>query len=95
MTLLHTLSHTSLTHGIPHLYAHTLMHRLDCAFKSQFTSTKGYASIAKSLINKLKIKALTWENEATIFEALKIAMTKDPLIALPNFEKKFSVETGN
>lgn len=50
--------------------------------------------MAKPLTNILRLKQFTWSPEAQLaFDNLKIAMTKTPVLALPNFQDTFTVET--
>lgn len=55
---------------------------------------RGYAGIAAPLTDILKKDNFGW-NEAAIgaFQALKSALTQTPILALPNFQKLFIVET--
>ncbi|GJY84781.1 transposon Tf2-1 polyprotein [Tanacetum coccineum] len=55
---------------------------------------KGYATISKHLIALLKKNLFEWTNAAQqAFEDLKIAMLSAPVLALPNFQEEFTVET--
>nr|KYP46438.1 Retrovirus-related Pol polyprotein from transposon 297 family [Cajanus cajan] len=55
---------------------------------------KGYASIAAPLSNLLKKESFHWTEQTTAaFENLKAAVTKAPVLALPDFSKLFTLET--
>ncbi|GKB47830.1 putative mitochondrial protein, partial [Tanacetum coccineum] len=55
---------------------------------------KGYGKIAWALTQQLKKDNFNWNEEATnAFNALKLAMSSVPVLALPNFSKEFVVET--
>jgi hypothetical protein len=55
---------------------------------------KGYGSICKPLTQLLKKKATGWNKDATeAFNQLKKVMTSAPVLALPDFNKTFIVET--
>lgn len=53
-----------------------------------------YAPIARPLTDQLKIDAFGWIGKANeAFENLKTAVTQAPILALPDFSKRFVVET--
>lgn len=53
---------------------------------------QGYGKIAKPLADLLK--CFKWTEEATVaFEKMKSAMTSLPLLAVPDFDKEFVIET--
>ena len=55
---------------------------------------KGYGVICKPLTNLLKKNQFRWTTEATeAFQTLKKNMISLPVLALPNFSKKFIVKT--
>ena len=55
---------------------------------------EGYGIIAKSLTVLLQKKAFQWTEDAQVaFDKLKLAMSTTPVLALPNFEKQFTIET--
>lgn len=55
---------------------------------------KGYDSICKPLTQLLKKDVMGWSEEATkAFNLLKGVMTSAPVLALPDFNKLFIVET--
>ncbi|XP_062176260.1 uncharacterized protein LOC133881329 [Alnus glutinosa] len=54
---------------------------------------KGYGSIAAPLTSLLKKNSLGWTPAAQeAFEALKLAVTQAPVLALPNFSQPFLIE---
>ena len=55
---------------------------------------KGYASISQPLTILLKKNAFQWCPQAQLaFEELKQAMIESPILALPNFNEEFIIET--
>ncbi|XP_038995777.1 uncharacterized protein LOC120120131 [Hibiscus syriacus] len=55
---------------------------------------RGYGELSKPLTNMLKKDGFCWSEEAkTAFEKLKKVMCNAPVLALPNFEQKFFLET--
>jgi hypothetical protein len=55
---------------------------------------KGYGNICKPLTQLLKNEATGWNEAATeAFNQLKKVMTSAPVLALPDFNKTFIVET--
>lgn len=55
---------------------------------------KHYGLIAKPLTQLLKKKQFLWTTVAqAAFEKLKIAMSTTPILALPNFQEPFTIET--
>jgi hypothetical protein len=54
-----------------------------------------YGLIAKPLTNALRLKQFQWTSQAQeAFDNLKVAMTHTPVLALPNFQEQFTVETN-
>ena len=57
------------------------------------TFIRGYAKKSKPLIDLLKKGAFQWNDQAQqAFETLKQALVTAPVLALPNFDKKFIIE---
>ncbi|XP_074351377.1 putative mitochondrial protein AtMg00860 [Apium graveolens] len=55
---------------------------------------KGYALLSKPLTNLLKTGAFQWTKEAQhSFEQLKNALSTAPVLAVPNFDIPFEIET--
>jgi hypothetical protein len=55
---------------------------------------KGYGVLAKPLTNILRSKQFAWSPEAQLaFDNLKVAMTRTPVLALPNFQDTLTIET--
>jgi hypothetical protein len=55
---------------------------------------KGYGILAKPLTNLLTKKGFEWSEQAEIaFQQLKQAMSSTPVLALPDFQTPFTVET--
>ncbi|GKF82574.1 enzymatic polyprotein [Tanacetum coccineum] len=55
---------------------------------------KNYAIISQPLTKLLKKNGFHWSTEAEVaFNQLKQVMMSSPVLALPNFEKEFVVET--
>jgi hypothetical protein len=55
---------------------------------------KNYGVMTKPLTAKLRLKQFAWNSAAqSAFDDLKVAMTRTPVLALPNFQEPFTVET--
>lgn len=55
---------------------------------------QNYAQIAQPMTDQLKKESFGWTEKATVsFQRLKQAMTQPPVLAMPDFEKKFVLET--
>jgi hypothetical protein len=55
---------------------------------------KNYGTLVKPLTNLLKKKQFAWSDEAqAAFELLKVSMSSTLVLALPDFNKQFMVET--
>jgi len=55
---------------------------------------KNYGIMAKPLTAILRLKHFAWNPTAqAAFDDLKVAMTRTPVLALPNFQEPFTVET--
>ncbi|GKB20558.1 putative mitochondrial protein, partial [Tanacetum coccineum] len=55
---------------------------------------KNYGKIARALTDLLKKDSFIWTDEAThAFRNLQVAMTQAPILTLPDFSKRFTVET--
>jgi len=55
---------------------------------------RGYAMICKPLTDLLKKDGFQWDTAATnAFEKLKEKMSSTPVLALPNFDQPFEIET--
>lgn len=55
---------------------------------------RNYGTISKPLTALLRLKQFSWNSSAqTSFDNLKVAMTTTPVLALPNFQETFTVET--
>jgi hypothetical protein len=54
---------------------------------------KGYGIIAKPLTNLLRLKTFEWTSAAQeVFDELKFAMTRTPVLTLPDFHAPFQME---
>lgn len=55
---------------------------------------RNYGVIAKPLTHILRLKTFEWSTPAQqAFDDIKAAMTRTPVLALPDFRQSFSVET--
>ena len=55
---------------------------------------KNYGLMTKPLTAILRLKQFAWNPTAqSTFDDLKVAMTRTPVLALPNFKEPFTVET--
>lgn len=55
---------------------------------------KNYGIIAKPLTNLLRLKQFQWSDMAQkAYDQLKQAMTTTPVLAMPNFQEQFTIET--
>lgn len=55
---------------------------------------KDYGSIVRSLTTQLRKDQFQWDTEAALaFQSLQRAMTTVPVLAMPNFEEPFVVES--
>lgn len=55
---------------------------------------KHFGHLTKPLTNLLKLKQFSWPHIAqAASDTVKVAMTKIPVLALPNFQETFTVET--
>jgi hypothetical protein len=55
---------------------------------------KGYGELCRPLTQPLKKGSFNWTSSATMtFNQLKRAMSNPPVLALPNFDKPFVMET--
>ncbi|MCH84334.1 hypothetical protein A2U01_0005166, partial [Trifolium medium] len=55
---------------------------------------KSYANLAAPLTGLLKKESYVWNQQAdTAFQTLKLAITSAPVLALPNFQKPFALQT--
>jgi len=55
---------------------------------------KGYGILTKPLTNLFRLKQFTWPPEAqSAFDNVKVALTRTPVLDLPNFQEPFTIET--
>ena len=55
---------------------------------------KGYATLSRALTDILKKEGYAWDVEAArSFQALKKALMTAPVLALPDFNHQFEIET--
>ena len=55
---------------------------------------KGYGVLTKPLTNLLRLKQFNWSPATqSTFDSVKVAMTRTPVLALPNFQESFTIET--
>nr|GMD55953.1 putative nucleotidyltransferase, Ribonuclease H [Ipomoea batatas] len=56
---------------------------------------KSYGEISKPLTDLLKKDAFVWTEKADVaFEQFKFALYQSPVLALPNFQKEFTIEAN-
>lgn len=56
---------------------------------------KSYGEISKPLTDLLKKDAFVWTEKADVaFEQFKFALCQSPVLALPNFQKEFTIEAN-
>ena len=55
---------------------------------------RNYGVMAKPLTHLLRLKQFTWTQDAQqAFDELKVAMTRTPVLVLPDFQQSFTMET--
>ena len=55
---------------------------------------KGYGILTKPLTNLFRLKQFPWPPEAqSAFDNVKVALTRTPVLDLPNFQEPFTIET--
>lgn len=60
----------------------------------KFVQSYSYGIIAKPLISLLKMKQFSWNPDAQhAFETLKLALSSTPVLALPDFDASFEIDT--